>query len=263
VHLINAPFFYLNDMKIVLPKNIFSFMIEGILPEEVRKDIVYLPGAKIANEIKGKDDHIGLIPTTDLLTHKELYVSSEWGVSFEGALCNSYMYFVPEQHGINVVYLYGDISSLEVIMTKIMFKEAYNVDVEIHLASELTDAITNLVITGDFNFANGKCLTGLSLSDKITEILSLPFVNYIFSSSNNETIKKLHSLLGDAESIYERGEERLKEYNFPEESREYFLENFGSFIFNFDDQDKEGIQQLLRLPYFYGIINEISEINFV
>ncbi len=46
-------------------------------------------------------------------------------------------------------------------------------------------------------------------------------------------------------------------------SEEYIRKNISSFIFKFDEQDREGIEQILRLPYFHGIVNDIVEVKFI
>ena len=44
---------------------------------------------------------------------------------------------------------------------------------------------------------------------------------------------------------------------------EFFAANITNLIFNYNDQDLEGIDQILRLPYFYGIISDIIVLNLV
>jgi hypothetical protein len=39
--------------------------------------------------------------------------------------------------------------------------------------------------------------------------------------------------------------------------------NISSLILKFDEQDVEGIKQVLRLPYFHGLISDIVEVKFI
>ena len=92
--------------------------------------------------------------------------------------------------------MFGDASSIEVIIGKILFKELYNSEVKIKLiADNLRDANKNLIVIGDKNFENDLYKNGISLAEEIVDLLSLPFVNYILVSNSEESLKKVETEL--------------------------------------------------------------------
>ena len=51
--------------------------------------------------------------------------------------------------------------------------------------------------------------------------------------------------------------------NFLMASKDYLAENLQHVVFNFDEQDLEGIKRLLELPYCHGIIKDMIDVKFV
>jgi len=251
-------------MKIIFPQNIFAKLIADNLPEGIKKLVSYNPSPVISNELKNQEESIGLIPVMDLISHHDLFISSRLGMSFEGLLCNSYIYYNPDQNDIKDLYLYGDISSQEAILSKIIFKELYDTDIEIHLLTDNNFENKNLVISGDQNFADSRFLRGISLADEVIESLNMPYVNYVFASGKKELIEELHlSVTGLGEKIYTGVESHNFGESLPELSKDYITSNISSLIVDFDQQDLEGLGQLVQLPYFYGMIKDMIEIKYV
>ncbi len=250
-------------MKIVFPENIFAQLIIENLP--AGNEIIKKPSSLIAMEIDNNEDWTGLIPTTDLIKYKELYVSRSFGISFEDSLCNSYIYYASGGKDISEINLFGDISSLEVLLCKILFAEMYNKTVEVKIAAnEKNIANKNVLITGNKNFIEDRFLKGISFAEEIVETLSLPFVNYVFASKRKNLIEQVNKLMkGISNSIYNRAEEMDFNFDIPEKAKSYLKENISSFVIDFTDQDIEGVSQLLRLPFYHGIINDIIEVKFV
>ena len=250
---------------IYLPNNIFASGIILTLPEELKKETKFSPSSLLAKEIIGSKANVGLIPTTDLVNHKDLFVSKKFGLSFEGSLCNNYIYFKQQEQKVNELNLQGDASSIEVIIGKILFKEMYNSDVKIKLLSDNTpDANKNIIVIGDKNFENQLYKTGISFAEEIVDLLSLPFVNYILVSSSEESLKKVEAeLVLSSQNIYDTFEKIEPLKNFTEETKNYILSNISSMTVLLEEQDVEGIQSLLQLPYYHGVIEEIIEIKFL
>ncbi len=252
-------------MKLILPSNIFTGLLSSSFEPSLKKELIFNSSSLITNEIKKYENCAGLIPTLDLLKNNDLYVSKKHGIAFEGSLCNSYIYFIPEQKIIKEFSLFGDLSSLEVILSRILFKEIYNSDLNIEiLTNEEKLGNKNLLITGDKNFENEKFFSGVSLSEEAIEFLSLPFVNYVFASKDENVLEELNEKLDNIGSKVYRN---IKNYQFgktlTKKTIEYIKTNISSFITDFEPNDIEGMEQLLRLPYYHGIINDIIEIKFV
>lgn len=251
-------------MEIFFPDNIFTKFVHSSLPASLQEKIQFLPSATILSELKKNSSSLGLIPTLDLINEEEIYVSKKFGLSFESSLCNSYIYYNSSKKFKNV-YLFGDISSVEAILGKIFFKEVYDVDVNIHLITHINGNDDHtMIITGDENFSNQRFKKGISFAEEIIDLLSIPFVNFVFASYSNSQLNEVsEQIVNHIDSIYgfiEKGN-----YNFDLDSvaKEYIIQNISSVIYQFDEQDIEGINQLIRLPYFYGIIEDIVEVKFV
>jgi hypothetical protein len=52
-------------------------------------------------------------------------------------------------------------------------------------------------------------------------------------------------------------------YSFSVRTMKYIKDNISSLVMELDMQDIEGILQLTRLPYYYGIIKDIIDVKFV
>ena len=252
-------------MKLFFPSNIFSEILSSNFHPGLIEKLSFRSSSLITSEIKTHNKSIGLIPTLDLLKNKDLYVSKEHGISFEGSLCNSYIYFKSGGKEVNEFSLFGDVSSLEAILSKILFKEIYNSDIKIEiLTTEQNLQNKNVVITGNKNFESDRFFSGVSFSEEVIESLSLPFVNYVFASTDKEVLEDLNEKLKDIENlVYNNVEDYKFGRNFTGRTMEYIKSNISSFILDFDPNDIEGINQLLRLPYYHGIIDDIVEVKFV
>jgi hypothetical protein len=252
-------------MKIIFPENIFTKLIINSLSSSINIETAFSPSSLIASEIKKSNSNVGLIPTLDLIKNNDLYISQSFGLAFEGSLCNSYIYYNSEQKEISEILLHGDLSTVEVMLCKILFKEMYNSSVEIKISTKEQELVyKNHVIAGDKNFDNDKYLLGISFAEEMIEVLSLPFVNYVFASSDRTSIEKLNSMLtGIGNFVYDTVEANNFGEYFSAKTRNYFVENISSLVFNFGEQDIEGINQMIRLPYYHGLIDDIAELKFV
>jgi hypothetical protein len=251
-------------MNVFLPDNVFTRVLSSCLVEEFELEVAFLPSSQITQNLIKVNSSVGLIPVLDLLKHKDLFVSSKLGISFEGALCNSYLYYLKGQKCVEMLTLYGDISSQEAILSKILFKEIYGSDIQIEIAVHLDEPEgKNLLITGDENFAGERFKKGISFSESMIEALSLPFVNYVFASNDKRVLDSFIIKIGRIDSLVYN---KIEKGNFDEKishaSEEYIRSNISSLILKFDDQDIEGINQILRFPYFHGIISEIVEVKY-
>ena len=252
-------------MKILLPQNIFSGLIADSLPPEIKGNISFYSSSLITSELIKSGKAVGLIPTMDIIKHNELFISKDFGLSFEGSLCNSYFYFNDSRRQLKEIALSGDVSSVEVVLCKILFREMYDTEIEVKI---LTDASAskghNLLLVGDDNFVQQKYQQAISFAEEVIETLSLPFVNYTFAGLNKSSLEQMNGLLKDKSTlIYSNVDNDKFGDNLPAELKAYIKENISSFVIDFDGQDVESINQTIRLPYFYGMVKDIVEVNFV
>jgi hypothetical protein len=252
-------------MKIFLPNNIYSRLIKNSFATEKDVSIIFKPSSMLTKELISNDETVALIPTMDLLHHNNLFISESFGISFEGSLCNAYFYFNSDKNDLDKINIVGDVSSVEVVLTTILFKEIYKLDVEINLVKSYSDKTKeNVLIVGDDNFIDQKIERGLSFSDEIMEIISLPYVNYVLASKTEKHIKEIIPDFKDVSlSVYDKIENGQIVESISETAKEYIQKNVSSLIMNFDENEIDGITQLLRLPFYHGMIENIVELKLV
>lgn len=252
------------NTKFYLPQNIFS----RILLSEIgsKSDILFetVPSSVIVKRLLTDQNSVGLIPTMDLISNKDLFVSSEIGISFDALLSNAYIHFNEEQETINEIFLKGDVTSNEVILGKILFKEFYDVEVKTTLLShQPTDFSENILIVGDENYEKEIFLNGLSFAEEIIELINAPYVNFVLAGTSDRVIKEINSRFKkDLESGHAEKIDHLFP-TFPQTSLNFISVNLQHLVFDFDDQDLEGIKQLLQMPYYHGLIKDIIDVKFV
>jgi hypothetical protein len=249
-------------MKVYFPENIFTRLLINSLNEEERKKIKFQPSSLLSQSINNEANSIGLIPTLEITTHPELFISASVGISFDATLCNSFIYYAPGREDIEKINLIGDISSMDVILLKIFFKELYNSEPKIKLQTDLPDNISeNYLISGDENFREERYEKGISFSEEMIELISAPYVNFILASNDKKLIEDYSAVLLNAiESIDYLSESH---YNFDIKSREFIKNNMVSVVYNFGEQDIVGIKELVQLPYFHGYTKEIVDLKLV
>jgi hypothetical protein len=249
--------------KIFFPNNIFSKILSGTLDKTVQNSINLLPSASLTKKLLEDFSTVALIPTSDIITNKELYISGKIGISFEGPLCSSYIFYEKNEDVINGLKLYGDASTMEVIFGKILFKELYNTNVEITLTTDKTNlGNSNYIITGDYNFLESKFKSGISFAEEIVDMISAPFVNYVLASQDRDKLIEVSESIFEKISNISMGDFPIPN-ELPQESYSFIKENISKVFYSLADQDIEGINQLIRLPFYHGMLKDIIEVNFV
>jgi hypothetical protein len=251
-------------MKIISPNNYFAKLFFYNFKIGLKDHIHFLPSSLIMNELLNSENSIALIPVTDLIRNKDFHISRSFGLSFEGSLSNSYIYYGGYSKNISELNLLGDVSSCEAILSKILFRELYNTEIEIILKTNSEfENDKNYIINGDMNFREDLFIRGFSFAEEIIELINVPYVNYVFASKKPNILKEFNLLAtAPVNKFLENSEDAIKEI-IPSNLQEYFMANLSSLIFNYNEQDLEGIEQVLRLPYFHGLITDIIALNLV
>jgi len=250
--------------KFYLPQNIFSRILLSEIEDKSGFEFEFLPSSLVVKNVLKNVDSLGLIPTMDLITNKDLFISSEIGISFDALLSNAYIHFKEEQETIEELFLKGDVSSNEVILSKILFKEFYDVEIKTTLLSrELPDFKDNTLITGDENYEKGLFLNGLSFSEEIIELVNAPYVNFVLAGSSDELLNSF--VKSHKENLKKTHSEDFSDLfpTFPQTSLDFLSVNIQHLVFDLEEQDREGINLLLQLPYYHGMIKEIIDVKFV
>ena len=182
-------------MNIISPDNFFAKLFFHNFEMGIKDNILFVSSSLVMAELLKSVDSIALVPLTDLIRNKELYISKSFGLSFEGGLSNSYIYYGKENKSVTELNLLGDVSSCEVILSKILFRELYNTEIEIILKTGSGfENDKNYIIAGDMNFKEDLFIKGFSFAEEVVELINLPYVNYVFVSKDPEIIKQFNSL---------------------------------------------------------------------
>ncbi|MDH3268156.1 MAG: hypothetical protein OEM46_04805 [Ignavibacteria bacterium] len=250
--------------KFYLPQNIFSQILLAEIEDKSSFDFEFVPSPLVVKNILNNEDSLGLIPTMDLISNKDLFVSSEIGISFDALLSNAYIHFNEGQETIEELYLKGDVTSNEVLLSKILFKEFYEVEIKTTLLSrEIPDLKDNILIIGDENYEKELFLNGLSFSEEVIELINAPYVNFVLAGTSEEVLKNF--VQNNKDSFKKPHSEDFNTLfpTFPQSSLDYLSVNIQHLVFDLEEQDREGINILLQMHYYHGIIKEIIDVKFV
>ena len=255
----------LSNMKIVAPKNIYSSIFLSALATSAELEINFKESALIAKELESNTSSIGIIPTLDLLKNQHLFVSSKAAISFDGILSNSYLYFAGSQIKPEKVFLRGDISLNEIILSKILFSERFSSQVEVSLdASALPEIGRNYIIVGDDNHNHWDTEKGLSLSDQIAEMLDLPYVNFTFASRDKEILAEFNKLMDGIDNrIDEQIDSYIENLNYTEKTKSFIKNNLSSVYFEMTENEIIAVNELVKLIYYHGIVDDMFDVKFV
>lgn len=252
-------------MKILLPENIFARILSSALIQNDKDTIIFYPSGLLSKNLASNKNAIALIPTMDLLNHRDLFISQSLGISFDESISNSYIYFNQNEKLEKEVILAGDVSSNEAVLTKILFAEVYGIDVQLSF-EKINGGISdkNRVLVGDRNFIEGNLNSAISFTEEIIELITAPYVNFVFASESEITLKDFQSRYQKIISELDTSQmiEKTND-SFSTDIKNYLTDNIQHVVFNFNAQDLEGIKQLLELPYFQGIIDDLIEVKFV
>jgi predicted solute-binding protein len=249
-------------MRIYFPNNVFSRFLTTVIDEEESKEILFEPSSILSKKLNEDPHSAALIPTLELITNKDLFVSKFVGISFEGPLSNSFIYYESGLKEIEKLNLAGDISSMDVILSKIIFKELYDSDIEIAIQTKLDDKISgNYLIAGDENFNNARFEKGISIAEEVIDLISAPFVSYVLASNDQQVLEEYSSKLLPFLDKIKYNNSLTENYNL--KSCEFIKENFNTITYKLEEQDIAGINELLQLPYYHGLIKDLIEVNFV
>lgn len=252
-------------MKLLLPNNLFARQLETLINKKNSFEIEFLSSSSISNKIEEDENSVGLIPTCDLLKHHELFVSSKVGISFDGLLSSSYFYLNNNFGEDSKVFVYGDVTSNDLILSKILISERYDIDIELVLdTKERSEEINNYLICGDGNFSDNNFETGISFADQVAEYINLPYVNFIAASKNEELLKQLNE---NAEKLDPKLEDNLSEMinkeNITDSAKDFINMNIGSIYLEQTQNEVDALNELIKLPFFHGMVEEIHDLKFV
>jgi len=251
-------------MNIIIPQNIYATFFALSLPDSQKEKIVVKESSLIAKELEKEKDAIGIIPSLDLLSHPEIFVSKNFAISFDGLLSNSYLYFMPEQNNLDTILLRGDIAANDLILAKILFPEQYGIEPEIALdINPIEFDNNNYLIVGMENDIYPITNNGISFSDHVAELIDYPYVNFVLASYSEESLKQFEEKSPNvSELINENLQEYLGKLKLDSKLNDLISNNMNSVYFDFTQNEKEALEELLKLPYYHGITKDLVELKF-
>jgi len=257
-------FKYIQHMRFLTPNNIFAVLLQKLIKESSPYQMQFKDASVLSTELENGNADLALIPSCDLVKHPDFFISSRVALSFDGSLSNAFFYFIPGQNKFNDLYLKGDITTNEIIFSKILFKERYSSDVQIHLETAETEfGKKNYLIAGDSNFQNGNFNRGLSFSDELSTLLFLPYVNFVIASKQQAIIEQFNEINTELEHNADTNSNLFSDMKFNENTMLYLKENMNSVYFEATETEMEGLKELLLLPYYHGITDEPVELRIV
>ncbi len=87
-------------------------------------------------------------------------------------------------------------------------------------------------------------------------MINAPYINFALAGSSE---KLLNGFVTQHENKFVDGHEESltkTETGFPELSKDFIAVNIQHVVFDFENQDLEGIKTLLQMPYYYGIVKK-------
>ena len=252
-------------MKLILPKNVFSTTLKAVLPQEYQSEILYQESSLICKSLEYTTSAVALIPSLELVNHRNLFVSNKIALSFDGVLSNSYFYFIEGEKKFQKIYLRGDISLNEILLAKILFAEKFSSQIEISLDTNKTaEKGRDYIIVGDENFHLWNYQSAISLADEVSEMIDLPYVNFVFASADKEAIEMFNKqIVPINERIDDKLINTIKELNLSEKVKEFFVENLNSIYFDMTDNEETAVNELIKLIFYHGIIDDMFDVKFV
>jgi hypothetical protein len=256
-----------DSMKLIFPKNIFSSILNSVIPDELKKEVLYNESSLICKSLEYHTSAVALIPTLDLVNHRNLFVSQKIGISFDGVLSNAYFYFIEKEKSMQKLFLRGDVSINEILLSKIIFKELYSSPVDITLDTNKTlETNRDYIIAGDENFCLWNYQSSISIADEVSNLIDLPYVNFVFASPDKDSLiefNKQVAAINIDKSIEENIGNILANLDIPTQAKEFVKENMDSIYFEMTGNEEDALNELIKLVFYHGIINDIFDVKFV
>ncbi|MFH0733548.1 MAG: hypothetical protein V1773_03130 [bacterium] len=252
-------------MKIALPNNIYARLFSLYFPQKYKDDIIYKPASLLSKELTNENVDIALIPSFDLLTHENFIVSKNFGISCDSLLSNANIYYAPNKKEIGKIGLFGDVSSNEIILPRIIYPEKFSAEIKISLETKPPDIYsTNVIIVGDESFKDNYFNKGMSFAEEIAEIIGFPYVNFVLASKDDELLEQFCNEIEPAKMIIdEKIDLFFENSDLSDEVKSFVKENIGSVYFELTESETFGLGEMLKLAYYHGMIENIIDIKFI
>jgi len=252
-------------MKILMPGNVFTAIFILNLSEEFKANASIQKASMITQDLLDDKCDVAIIPSFDLIKNENLFVSSKLAISFDGPLANAYYKFPEHKLEIKNLFLRGDVSKNEVMASQIVFQELYKTKLQIVLDTEKDIAENNSYLFAgnsifDFNWTE----TGISIAEQVSELINLPYVNFIFASKSEEKLRQLNKLIESLdEKVINNIDTTLDKFDYESKVNSFIKKNLDSVYFEMTDNETEALKELYKFSYFFKFADDIFDIKFV
>jgi len=208
---------------------------------------------------------LALIPSLEIIGTDNLFVSGKFGIAFDGPVSDDYVYFPKDEKNLAKVGLAGNVSMNEVVLSKVLFLENYNLEIEQKVLSSLKEVEdSTLISSGDINLANGNYTHGESFSELVAEFIDAPYLKFVLVSTVKENIEFVNNQVAGLEEQLEiTAKSILEKKGFTRQVSDFITGNFNSIYFELTEIEVNGYEDLRKIPFYYGLIEELKEIAFV
>lgn len=251
-------------MKIIIPNNLFSVLFTMSLPQNFKENMEVKPSSMIAKDINDGGADIGLIPSFELITRRDLFISKKYAISLDGELSSSYIYFNNKGKDFTEFLFRGDVTSNEILLSKIIFSEKYNSEISTNLdTQQLEYGEKDYIVCGNENYLPELLGKGLSLAEEVADIIDFPYTNYVFASKSEEKIAEFNDAVEKPEKIIQEGlGDLLDKINPDENVKDFIIKNIDTLYFDMTENEAEGLKELLYLPFVHGMMDDMVDLKF-
>ncbi|RMD49722.1 MAG: hypothetical protein D6830_04290 [Ignavibacteria bacterium] len=159
----------------------------------------------------------------------------------------------------------GDVTSNEVFLSKIIFEEMYDVQLNISLDTKTPEIDSkNYLIVGNSNFDKDLFRKGISFAEQLAEFFDYPYVNFVVASKSEDVIKELNDKFQKIdENIEDKLNTILDNLNISEDSRNFIKSNFNQVYFEITPNEETALNEMLKYPFYKGIVKDMIDLKFV
>ena len=105
---------------------------------------------------------------------------------------------------------------------------------------------------------------GVSFSDQFAELIDYPYVNFVLAAKEKQILLDFSNELKELDTQIENELDLyIDKLDLKSNLRTHLIENFDSIYYELTDNELDGLNEMLRLPYYHGIIKEVVELNLI
>lgn len=253
-------------MKVLIPRNFYASVFMNILGKHDDLQFVVKESSLLTKELEHDTSAVALIPSMDLIKHRNLFVSGKTGISFDGALSNAYFYLSQsEERSLANIFVRGDISVNEIILTKVLFEEKYSSKVEVTIDTNIEpDMTNNFLVVGDINFKLWDYNNSISFADQISDMVDLPYVNFVAASQDRDSIEMLNQYVSGIDELIEDSiDDIITKTDFDDDAKLFIRENLNSIYYEITQNEVDALEELMKIVYYRGILDDMFDIKIV